>query len=122
MAAEPAKSTTRHGSNFAVETRNCASAGLRKTKSSDPLRPPSTTAVRLGVTPPSSTALSNENQPSTTSASAYDQPATFLRTLKRISNGTKVTTIQNSAITPLSTKSARYCITVVTDMRNCTPI
>ena len=75
----PRKSRIRQGSKRAVDTRNCASAGFNKTKSSVPLRTPSTTKLRLGVTPPSSTALSTENQPTTTSASAKLQPATDSR-------------------------------------------
>ena len=45
----------RHGSNRAVETRNCASAGFNRTKSSVPLRMCSTTVLSEGVTAPSRT-------------------------------------------------------------------
>ena len=69
----------RQGANFAVETRNCASAGLSRTKSSVPLRMCSTTAVRDGFTAPSSTPFITVNQPMTTSASSNDQPAIDVR-------------------------------------------
>ena len=88
--ARRATSTKRQGSNFAVDTRNCASAGLSSTKSSVPLRMCSTTAVRLGLTAPSSTARSSVNQATTTSASGNDQPATCSRTPNTTSSGISV--------------------------------
>ena len=102
----------RQGSKRAVETRNWASAGLSSTKSSAPVRTPSTTAVKLGVTLPSRMALSSENQPSTTSASGHDQPTSDCRCLNTTSSGTRVTPSQNSAIAPLKKKSSRYCIAI----------
>ena len=81
------------------------------------MRTPSTTAVRLGVTPPSSTALSRENQPSTTSASGQVQPATDWRLEKTTSSGTRVTPSQNIAMAPLKKKSRRYCMAREAEIR-----
>ena len=110
----------RHGSNFAVETRNCASAGFSSTKSSVPLRTCSTTAVRLGLTAPSRIAFSSVNQATTTSASANVQPATCWRAPNTTISGTSATAIQSSAMKPRTTKSARYCMAPMVAVRICT--
>ena len=120
MISAPSTSTTCHGSSLAVETRNCASAGFSSTKSSVPRRTCSTTAVRLGLTAPSSTACSSVNQPTTTSDSGKLQPATVWRAPNTITMGTSVTAIQSVAMKPRTMKSARYCIAVRTDMLSCT--
>ncbi len=119
MASAPTTSTTCQGSTFAVDTRNCASAGLSSTKSSVPWRTCSTTAVRLGLTAPSRTACSSVNQATTTSDSWNDQPATVWRTPKTTSSGASVTAIQRMAIAPRTTKSARYCIAVSAETDSC---
>ena len=121
MPSAPARSTSFQGSKRAVQTRNWASAGFSSTKSRAPVRTPSTTAVRLGVTLPSSTAFSSENQPSTTSASGQVQPATLWRWENTTSSGTSVTASQNTDINPLNRKSRRYCMASVAEVRICTP-
>src|SRR5262245_52946811 len=106
-------------SNFAVETKNCASAGLSSTKSSVPLRTCSTTWVTLGLIAPSMTACSTVNQPSTNSASAYDQPATVLRSWKTTNKGTNAVTVQKASSSPSSAKSHRYCNPSSVEVRTC---
>src|SRR5713226_3389030 len=98
----------RHGSSFATETRSCASAGLRSTKSSVPLRTCSITAVRLGLTAPSSTPLSATNQPRTSSISGKVQPSTAWRVPNTTSSGISVTAIQRTARPPSTRNSRRY--------------
>jgi hypothetical protein len=120
MATAPNTSTTCHGSILAVETRNWASAGFSSTKSSVPCRTWSTTAVRLGLTAPSRTACSRVNQPTTTSDSGNDQPATVRRTPKTTMTGTRVTDIQRIAMRPRTTKSVRYCMAVRAEIASCT--
>jgi hypothetical protein len=93
---------------------------LRRTKSSVPWRTCSTTAVRLGLTAPSSTACSRVNQATTTSDSGKDQPATVRRTPKTTRTGASVTAIQRMAMRPRTTKSARYCIAVSAEMESWT--
>ena len=111
----------RQGSNFAVDTRNCASAGFSSTKSSVPLRTCSTTAVRLGLTAPSRTARSSVNHATTTSASAKDQPATCWRTPNTTSSGISVSADHRKAMTPRTRKSTRYCMAASVAIRTCTP-
>ena len=83
------------------------------------MRTCSTTAVRLGLTAPSRNAFNNVNQATTTSASAKDQPAIDGRPPNTTANGSSVTPIHTSASSPRTTKSARYCMAVTADMRNC---
>jgi len=76
--------------------------------------------VRLGLTAPSRTAWSRVNQPTTTSDSGNDQPATVLRTPKTTRSGARVTAIQRIAMRPRTTKSVRYCIAVSAEIASCT--
>ena len=85
-----------------------------------PWRTCSTTAVRLGPTAPPSTACSSVNQPTTTSDSGNDQPATVLRTPKTTRSGARVTAIQRMAMRPRTTKSVRYCMAVSAEIATCT--
>ena len=115
-----ATSTTCQGANLAVETRNWASAGLRSTRSSVPLRMCSTTLASDGFTAPSSTPFMARNQPMTTSAWSKPQPATRSRVPKTTSSGTTAQAIQKKDMAPCTRKSTRYCIEVCSEARNCT--
>ena len=120
MASAVRTLVLRHGSKRAVETRNCASAGLRRTKSSVPLRMCSTTAVRLGLMAPSSTPWSNVNQPMTISASPKLQPAMTGRSWKTTTSGTSAVAVQQKEMPPSRRKSARYCSPSSSELRTWT--
>jgi hypothetical protein len=78
----------------------------------------STTASRLGLIAPSSTALSSVNHPSTTSVSGKLQPATLCRDPeKAIPSGTSARSDQNAETTPCTRKSTWYCIATVVEAR-----
>jgi hypothetical protein len=121
MTTPAIASMTRHGANFCVETRNCASAGFSRTKSSVPLRMCSTTAASDGFTAPSSTPFITMNQPMTTRASSNDHPATARRLPNTTTTGTSDQLAQNSASAPCTRKSRRYCIATVAEARSWTP-
>src|SRR5574341_43993 len=120
-ASPPRTSAARHGANRVVETRNWASAGCSRTKSSVPFRIASTTAEREGFTAPSSTPFISVNKPTTTSASSKVQPAREGRPSKTTRIGTIDQLVQKRASSPPTRNSTRYCIAATVEARSWTP-